>query len=380
MTQIKQMVTDYYLCKSAQSVSSVFHFPVKFLVHALFVLFFISCFAHLSAQEIHFSQFYNAPFLVNPAFSGNAECRYLIGINYRSQGNSWSVPYVTQSAYADARIYPSFSPNGWFGAGAWFYGDKAGDGALRTTFASLHMAYTMNFDEDGRFAAALGFSGGWASKSVDIDKLLFESQWTGTSFDNSINTDEDITNENPSYFDLNAGLLFLVNLSPGVDIYLGASMFHLNNPPVSFYDTDNRIDQRILIHGGGTVTIQENLDLEPAFYYSTQYGTNEIVAGANAAYGFSDLILLGGIWGRFSGDVIPAAGLEYKGFRLLMSYDVNVSRARQASNYMGGFEFSLKKNICFDQPASRYKAKSTRHGKPQKARSRYDKCRNFEYD
>ncbi|HMZ89019.1 MAG TPA: type IX secretion system membrane protein PorP/SprF, partial [Chitinophagales bacterium] len=49
------------------------------------------------AQDIHFSQFFAAPILVNPANTGNFIGSARIGLNYRDQWGSVTIPYRTFS-------------------------------------------------------------------------------------------------------------------------------------------------------------------------------------------------------------------------------------------------------------------------------------------
>ena len=65
----------------------------------------------VQAQDIHFSQFYAAPMLTNPANTGNFTGSVRLGLNYRDQWGSVTVPYKTFSAYADAGIQPKKAVN-----------------------------------------------------------------------------------------------------------------------------------------------------------------------------------------------------------------------------------------------------------------------------
>ena len=57
------------------------------------------------AQSIHFSQYYNAPLLLNPANTALLpENDFRIGMNYRNQWSVVPVPYNTFSAYGDLKV------------------------------------------------------------------------------------------------------------------------------------------------------------------------------------------------------------------------------------------------------------------------------------
>ena len=68
-------------------------------------------------QDLHFSQFYNAPLSTNPANTGFIpDADYRFGLLYRNQWSSiMAMPYKTMSAFADAQLmscllYTSPSP------------------------------------------------------------------------------------------------------------------------------------------------------------------------------------------------------------------------------------------------------------------------------
>ena len=308
---------------------------------------------------------------MNPALSGHTGCGLYIGGNYRSQGKSVSTPYVSQSVFVDGRIQPWFTGNGWFGLGATVVNDKAGDGALRTTGGIVHLAWSGAFGESGNFVTSIGFSGGYFTRNIDQDKLVFGSQWTGQGFDPTISSGEPLLSVDP-YLDLGAGMLIRYRYSNDFDFHLGTSLYHINNPDISFYEDNTwQLDWKWVIHGSGRGAINEEMEIEPGFMFVSQssqeelfVGYQELILGANVLYDFYDATLYGGLWARFSGDIIPLVGIEYSGWQLLMSYDVNVSGLHKASKSMGGFEFSLSKKLFCSE---------------KERRPKYDPCRNLEY-
>ena len=60
----------------------------------------------LKAQDLHFSQFINAPLLTNPANTGFIpDGDYRLGAQYRDQWSSiMTVPYKTMSVWGDAQV------------------------------------------------------------------------------------------------------------------------------------------------------------------------------------------------------------------------------------------------------------------------------------
>src|SRR6202012_57059 len=97
----------------------------------------------VSAQDLHFSQFFNAPLLVNPANTGFLpEADYRLGANYRNQWSTiMQVPYQTMSIFGDAQVFRNRIDNGWLGLGGVLLRDVAGSGSLTSTEAYGSIAY-----------------------------------------------------------------------------------------------------------------------------------------------------------------------------------------------------------------------------------------------
>ena len=77
----------------------------------LVIVLFSCCFTtSLFGQGLHFSQYYNAPMLINPANTGLIEdYDWRAGVNYRNQGATIPIPYNTSSVFADAALLNDFA-------------------------------------------------------------------------------------------------------------------------------------------------------------------------------------------------------------------------------------------------------------------------------
>ena len=63
----------------------------------------------LYAQDVVFSQFYNAPIQLNPGLVG-LSTQAQVHINYRNQWPAWPQVYETYAASYDCLLYTSPSP------------------------------------------------------------------------------------------------------------------------------------------------------------------------------------------------------------------------------------------------------------------------------
>lgn len=317
------------------------------------VIFIIAGWSSLSGQDIHYSQMYSTPLYVNPAFTGNHDCQYRVGVNYRQQAASFTVPFETYTAWGDTRFSPKFlRQRGWFGLGAHMYYDNAGDGDLKKVQGMFFGAYSQGFNADNSLYGTLGVGVGVTNRSLNANNLIFGDQWDNQMLEFNLGKSSadllNIQNSSIFYLDFNLGLSVhhLVNSKWMYEI--GGSISHINTPEESFFgENNNKVGRKFIAHATVQYILTPYLLIKPEVYFITQQNVQETLFGANLVYNAMELKLVGGLWHRLGRDIIPVLGLEYNKFSLLFSYDINVSPQRIASNYQGGFELSLVKKICY---------------------------------
>src|SRR5580704_7122854 len=112
---------------------------------ALAVLCLLSMVNGLWSQDIHFTQFFTNPLILNPAQTGNFQGNYRIGFNFKGQWpfaiNSSAYTYHTESPYVDLSFGENKIKSGWMGVGFNFVNDEAGDGVLTYRKMCLSYAY-----------------------------------------------------------------------------------------------------------------------------------------------------------------------------------------------------------------------------------------------
>jgi len=301
------------------------------------------------AQDIHFSQFYNSPGILNPALTGKTTSQDIdeklirAGLNFKNQGVSISTPYKTYSAFIDASISPSGMRRSQMGFGLLVYNDNAGDGSLQNSSAMFNASFTRGFNRYSTFQVTLGFSIGFINRSVDITKLVFDNQWNGVVFDPDASSNENFSSNSIFAVNFNFGGLLSYELNNSLILQLGSSLNHINKPRTSFYDSDNRINQKLIVHANAIIYTEYNILIEPAIFYSIQAMTYEAVVGSNISLTNKEAQLIIGLWYRINRDIIPIVGIKYHGYKFALSYDINISPLRLASNYQGGVEISLIK-------------------------------------
>lgn len=253
---------------------------------ALYILFFglVANLYHANAQDLHFSQYFNAPFLVNPANTGfNPDNDYRIGGNYRNQWSAVGSPYKTMSVWGDVQLFTDKFENGWVGLGGAFYRDAAGSGNLINTSAFVSVAYHQMLGYNSLLS--VGFTGGFISKKIDIAKLSFDNQWNGKFFDATLPSSEPFAFSQTSYADLQAGINYAYFSSEKFYLNAGLSAQHINKPKESFFDplvSDASIDMRYTAFLNASLKVGESWIVNPNIYISKMNTASELVVGVNA--------------------------------------------------------------------------------------------------
>ncbi|MCS6990877.1 MAG: PorP/SprF family type IX secretion system membrane protein [Chitinophagales bacterium] len=310
-------------------------------------LLWLGCLKVVSAQDIHYSQFYASPLTLNPALTGINDCNYRLAGMYRNQWRSVTDPYVTPSISFDINnVLQRWIKTGVLSAGGLILNDKAGTGELSNMSIMASVAYARPLTADRKLNGSVGLQLGYVQKKLDFTKLLWESQFNGESFDPTLSSNENF-NDKFSYIDLNAGLYVSYFLSPKADLFGGAAIFHLIPPKESFLNKDNKLGMRMVGHGGFRYKITDQFSIIPQVLYMTQTKAQEINLGGSFAYVLNnDVKLFGGAYYRLNDAAIPVIGIDYKQIRLGLSYDVNISSLSDASKGRGGFELSLGYTGC----------------------------------
>lgn len=308
-----------------------------------------------AAQDLHFSQYFNAPLLVNPANTGfTPDGDYRVGINYRTQWASVSGnPYRTMSAYGDVQLFGNRFENGWVGVGGAVLRDVAGSGNLTSTKAYASIAYHQAVGLGSLFSA--GFSGGYVNKRVDFTKLTFDNQWNGKFFDVNAPTGEGFLASSLGYFSLNAGMNYAYFPNENTYLNVGFSASNINRPTEAFFSStavDQKVLPRFTTFVNGSFKTADIWILNPNVYVSNVGTAWEVVAGMNAQRdlsgdGTTQLIL--GAYYRVKDAMIPMVGFQQNGYKLTFNYDATSSSLKQYNQTRGAYEISIVKQGLLDQ-------------------------------
>ena len=317
----------------------------------ILIVFALSVF-YSHGQDIHFSQYYNSPLTLNPAHTANINGKFRFAANYRNQWftiqkpaglGTGRTPFETYAGSFDMRLLSEKIGPDRMGIGLMVFHDKVGNGALTTQSAMLSIAYHKAIDQFGRHQLSLGFQGGITQKRIFINDLLFENQLIDLGFDPTLPTGEEGQFESPErYADFHVGALWQSTISDYVRYYVGFALNHIAKPNESFFGQVNQLDHRYVAHGGVEIQFNEYATLAPSFQFLLQSNAQEWNIGAAFQYQLTDpTAIYVGAWTRVLDAAILMAGFEYNDIRMALSYDINYSDLRNASQAQGALEVSL---------------------------------------
>jgi type IX secretion system PorP/SprF family membrane protein len=298
----------------------------------------------MQAQDIHFSQFFEAPLLRNPSLAGIFSGDIRIQAVYRDQWNSVTNAYKTGSLNAEYKM-PVGKGDDFLTAGLQLLFDRAGTVA----WTSSHVLPALNFhkslsDQTNRYLS-LGFMGGIVQRKIDRSKIITNSTYDG------LGDGETFTDNQYSYFDGAVGMSFNTQFTENADnnLFIGGAYHHFNKPKNSFYqNSDVELEPKMVGSAGVKFSVTPASYITLQTDYSKQGRYREVVAGAlyGIKIGEGDLddplyTLHGGAFLRLNDALIPVIKLDYHKYSLSFSYDVNISKLKTSSYGRGGFELGI---------------------------------------
>lgn len=295
------------------------------------------------SQDIHFSQFFEAPLWRNPSLAGIFKGDVRVQAVYRDQWNSVTNAYKTGSLNAEYKM-PIGKANDFLTLGLETLYDRAGTISWVSTHVLPALNYHKSLSVDRNSYLSLGFMGGPVFRHFDRSKMTTNSMYDG------LGDGETFTQTNYTYIDGSVGMSYntQLNENPDNNIFLGLAYHHFNRPKNSFYQDPSIIVEPKWVGSGGirfSVTPASYLTLQAD--YSQQAKFKEVVAGA--LYGMKlgeDLdhslyTIHGGMFLRWNDALIPVIKIDYSPMSVALSYDANISQLKTSSHGRGGFELSV---------------------------------------
>ncbi len=309
----------------------------------LIVLISSLSFYNARAQDLHFSQFFEAPLYRNPALAGIVNADIRVQTVYRSQWNSVANAYKTASLNAEYKL-PVVNDD-YITLGTQIFYDRAGSIGMKTIHVLPALNYHKSLSEDRNSYLSVGFMAGVVQRSIDRSRMK-----TTNSYTNGTDGESNLIPQY-HYFDGSAGISYNTQIGQNEmnNLVVGVAYHHFNKPKSSFYNNYNVTAQPKWVYSADVkFSINESSFVTVYNDHTRQGSYSETLSGM--MYGLNigaytenpDYTLQAGAFLRWGDAVIPTLQLDYRPFTVSLSYDVNISRLTTSSYGRGGFELSLK--------------------------------------
>jgi len=295
------------------------------------------------SQDLHFSQFFEAPLLRNPSLAGIFTGDIRVQAVYRDQWNTVTNAYKTGSLNAEYKM-PIGRANDFVTAGLQILYDRAGTVSWVSTHVLPALNYHKSLSVERNSYLSLGFMGGPVQSHFDRSKMTTNSQYDGQGDGETFNDPK------YTYIDGSVGMSYNTQLNdnPDNNIFFGLGYHHFTRPKNSFYRNETATVTPKWVASAGirfSVTPESYITLQAD--HSNQGKFKETIAGA--LYGIKlgpELdhplyTLHGGAFIRWNDALIPVLKVDYAPYSFSLSYDVNISKLKTSSYGRGGFELGI---------------------------------------
>lgn len=335
-------------------------------INLLVVALLAFTFSAANSQDLHYSQFFNSPLNKNPALTGIFNGDVRIAANYKHQWYSVPVPYLTFTGAYDQKFLGNDPSGNFFSGGLLLNYDRAGDSRLVMLQGGLSVSYTMVLNEKNLLTA--GLQGSYSHRSFHFgSNLQWHNQFDGVMFNPMLDSGEPFEEGRDGFGNITvgAGLNYRWQKTERTNLDFGGAVHHINTPDHTFYE-DGGINwpNRFSVYLGSTIQLSQFLDFKLYGLLQFQGPAHEYVPGAFLSLhigqrrGSKFIMDIGGL-ARFNDEemdaIIPMVGFDFNNWYLGVSYDINLSDFKVATDRYGGPEISFRYIISQVRPLSNFK-------------------------
>ncbi|SOD11849.1 PorP/SprF family type IX secretion system membrane protein [Pedobacter xixiisoli] len=278
------------------------------------------------AQDLIYSQFYNAPVYLNPALNGEFEGDIRFNMIYRSQ---WTKVRGALDSYTFSVDYQLPA----FGGGIGLILNKSTEGTAYLSKLNVASVFSYSVQLNSESRLSFGLQAGMINSRVDESRLLFSDQLDNQGIIPGATSSASIlSNNNRSFFDAAAG----INLVAG-NFMIGGSAQHINRPDESLTGQVSKLPMRYGIHTSYLISLDRYGEELPAIIPSLVVYRQDQYNSISAGFQFKTSSINLGLWYRGNGsqndaivfsvifDLFKNSGSSNK-VRLGVSHDATTSK------------------------------------------------------
>jgi len=303
--------------------------------------------APANAQDFHLTQIDRSLHYLNPAFVGAYKGYERISLLNRNQWIGTGTQFLT--SYGMAEFTPGRNlakDRAYVGIAPSFSNDVGGDSRMTQRSFGLSVSGHLPLAK-GHWLDA-GLQTAIQQRSADFSKLLYYSQWNGTTIDPNVFSGEE--NDFVSFSFVDAGLGLAYRYEPNTRgelkngqwaLTTGLSLLHVNKPVLQYNALSaDRLYQKMVAYAQFSLGLNEVSTLKFNLAYIRQGTHQEAIFGALYRFQMrgasqitnevSNRFLTAGLYFRSTAAVSPYVAIDFGAFVLGLSYDADFGRLASA--------------------------------------------------
>jgi type IX secretion system PorP/SprF family membrane protein len=310
-------------------------------ISRLYILLFLNiCFSYEKScsQDFHFSNLTQSRTYYNPANCGNFVEDFKLVLGNRNQYATVPVGYNTFLASIESK-YKSKS------FGLTLLNDKAGDASWQITQIIIPFSLRFNNYLNTGINMGIGAMPAISILSFDPNKLYYNNQFNGDSFDSGNSSRENFNSNRSSYMSTNFGISLGYAITKKIKLESGYA-YKLNSYFFKKINTSkNSIGNLQNYYLNALHTLSETNFFNYELNYSSQRKYKQLILSAIYTHIFSKNSKLTsfkmGSGVRINDAFIIYTGLTLNKTEINFSYDINYSSFNRATNSLGAAEIMV---------------------------------------
>ena len=297
---------------------------------------------HANAQDYHLSNYNNNPVIFNPAKAGSFLGNIRVGAAYREQWQQFiTTPFQTASVNLDTSFDFGFSDGDWVSGGVNLYGDRSGDLSYQYYIGSTTLAYHLMIERKRHTTVlSLGAQYGGNQRKLGLTSASFGDELAGSTTSSSDRNFLDDYNE--ANQDLGIGFQMSSRNKKGTTLVIGTAIQHLLQPRFG----NNQVNARSNTEASILTPISKQMWFSASMFASimeTAYSLTFLFGLPYKINPKSDFMFTPQLGLRVTDALIVGLGVDYKLWRVNVSYDVTVSSARSYNGGRGALEIGVQR-------------------------------------
>ena len=297
------------------------------------VISFLAC-THGWSQDMHMTYYVaNNPFF-NPASSGDFVGFIKVGGGIRTQ---YARTYEQGIINLDANFISPLNEKHWISGGVQYLYDVSGSLNLQQSGGGTHLSYQVPFGKKGKHILGFGINFSLYTLGISTDQYISELTITG-------NKDPDLLslqNFGAKAFSVSTGIRYKKIQSKKSSFQTGVAIIHLNRPEFRFLNDPSMLGLRINANAQLSTTVNKQLTILPAVYFSTTEKHNNIMLQLTNEYKINpkhDWAIIGGASYRFNESADLILGYKSKKLMAAISMDILTGKVADIVHNLGAFE------------------------------------------